>query len=115
MAYTLYRYPTPAVNDIIELPTSFEKVLIYIPSGGSGINLRLEGVPDITPTNYRQEIEVPRVGGHSPYTFTVLAAAGSISNVYFLIERFGGTPDENYWKIESVDPDGTLHYEEETA
>lgn len=113
MAYTLFRYPSPAVNDVIELPTSFEKVKVYITSGGTGINLRLEGVPDLTPTNYNHEIEVPRIAGHSPYTFKVLAAAGSIANVYFLIERTGGTPDANYWKIESVDPDGTIHYEEE--
>lgn len=112
MAYTLFRYPSPAVNDVIELPTSFEKVKIWI-IPVSGQTLRLEGVPDLMTSTPQQEIEVPRIGGHSPYTFKVMAAAGSPANVYFLIERTGGEPDADYWKIESVDADGTIHYEEE--
>lgn len=110
-------HASPKANDIIQLPFSFEKAKFWVITQGD-YTVRIEGVPELSvaKNSYVQEIEVPRLGGHSPNTVKITAVnPTSVNAVYWLIERTGGAPDENYWKIESVDPDGTIHYAEEST
>lgn len=108
MSLSLFTYPSPALNAVIELPASFEKVTIKTLASSGPVTLN--GAFRISTT--AQTYEFPRIGGHSPYTFKVTAITGTVDALVFIIERFGGEPDADYWTIESVDADGTLHYEE---
>lgn len=65
----------------------------------------------IDANNPAVEIEAPVIGGHSPITLDVVSVAGAPSGLNFLIEEIGQEADEKYWTIESIDPDGTIHYE----
>lgn len=112
MSLVLYNRTVIANGNKITLPASFKKVRIFQTAWSESQYCILAQAGRIDANNPAIEIEVPAIGGRSPITFDVTTVGGSPSGLKFLIEELGQTPDENYWKIESVDPDGTIHYEE---
>lgn len=113
MSLTLYVRTTLANGNVIKLPASFKKVRIFQNSWTEAQYCIIKQAGKIDANHPALEIEAPVIGGHSPITLDVVSVNGSPSQLNFLIEEIGQTADENYWKIESVDPDGTLHYEGE--
>lgn len=113
MSLTLYVRTTLANGNVIKLPASFKKVRIFQNSWTEAQYCIIKQAGKIDANHPALEIEAPVIGGHSPITFDVVSVIGSPSQLNFLIEEIGQTADENYWKIESIEPDGTIHYEEE--
>lgn len=113
MSLVLYNRTTLANGNKITLPTSFKKVRIFQTGWTESHSCNLKQAGRIDANNPAVEIEAPVLGGHSPITIDVVSVAGTPPGLKFLIEEIGQTPDEKYWEIESVDPDGTIHYEGE--
>lgn len=115
MSLVLYNRTTLANGNKLTLPTSFKKVRIFQTGWTEAQICSLKQAGRIDANNPAVEIEAPVIGGHSPITIDVVSVAGSPPGLKILIEEIGQTPDEKYWEIESVDPDGTIHYEKEGA
>lgn len=113
MSLILYNRTTLANGNKITLPASFKKVRIFQTGWTESQNCNLKQAGRIDANNPVLEIEAPVIAGRSPITLDVVSVTGSPPGLKFLIEEIGQTPDEKYWEIESVDPDGTIHYEEE--
>lgn len=114
MTLVLYTKTLLASGNKITLPASFKKVRIFQTGWTESQYCILAQAGRIDANNPVLEIEVPVIAGRSPITIDVTTVGGTPPSLKFLIEEVGQTPDENYWKIESVDPDGTIHYEEGT-
>lgn len=112
MSLVLYNRTIIANGNKITLPSSFKKVRIFQTGWTESQYCILAQAGRIDANNPALEIEVPVIAGRSPITIDVTTVGGTPPGLKFLIEEVGQTPDENYWKIESVDPDGTIHYEE---
>lgn len=113
MSLVLYNRTILANGNKITLPTSFKKVLIFQTGWTEAQSCNLKQAGRIDANNPSVEIEAPVIGGRSPITLDVVSVNGTPPGLKFLIEEIGQTPDEKYWEIESIDPDGTIHYEGE--
>lgn len=113
MSLILYTRTMLASGNKITLPTSFKKVRIFQTGWTESQYCTLAQAGRIDANNPVLEIEVPVIAGRSPITFDVTTVGGTPPSLKFLIEEIGQTPDEKYWEIETVDPDGTIHYEGE--
>lgn len=112
MSLILYTRTTLANGNKITLPATFKKLRIFQSSWTEAQYCIIKQAGRIDTSNRALEIEAPVIGGHSPITLDVVSVAGAPSGLNFLIEETGQDADEKYWEIESVDPDGTIHYEE---
>lgn len=112
MSLILYDRTTLANGNKITLPTSFKKVRIFQTSWSDTQSCNIKQAGKIDASNPVLEIEAPVIAGRSPITLDVVSVTGAPPGLKFLIEEIGQSPDEKYWEIESVDPDGTIHYEE---
>lgn len=112
MSLILYNRTTLANGNKITLPASFKKVRIFQTGWTESQTCNLKQAGRIDANNPVLEIEAPVIAGRSPITLDVVSVTGAPPGLKFLIEEIGQTPDEKYWEIESVDPDGTIHYEE---
>lgn len=112
MSLVLYNRTTLAAGNKITLPTSFKKVRIFQTGWTEAQSCNIQQAGRIDVSNPVLEIEAPVIAGRSPITLNIVSVNGTPPGLKFLIEETGQTPDEKYWEIESVDPDGTIHYEE---
>lgn len=112
MSLILYTRTLIASGNKITLPASFKKVRIFQTGWTESQYCVLSQAGRIDANNPALEIEVPVIAGRSPITFDVTSVGGTPPSLKFLIEEIGQEADENYWKIESVEPDGIIHYEE---
>lgn len=111
MSLILYTRTTLANGNKITLPTPFKKVRIFQSSWTESQYCIIKQAGKIDANNPAVEIEASVIGGHSPITLDVVSVAGAPSGLNFLIEEIGREADEKYWTIESIDLDGTIHYE----
>lgn len=112
MSLILYNRTTLANGNKITLPTSFKKARVFQTGWTEAQYCNLKQAGRIDASNPAVEIEAPVIAGRSPITLDVVSVGGAPPGLKILIEEIGQTPDEKYWEIESVDPDGTVQYEE---